>query len=164
MSDSEIRYDLMVQDALKSVVESVLHDAAENGLPGEHHFYIAFDTRHPDVGLDAGLKERHPEEMTIVLQHQFDDLEVDENGFGVTLRFDRKPYRIEVPFTAIKGFFDPSVQFGLQFEVDLPDGEAEQIPMPTHAENESDDDDTPPDSSGGAGGGEVIALDQFRKK
>lgn len=164
MPDSDIRYDLMMQDALKGVVKSVLIDAAENGLPGDHHFYIAFDTRHPGVQIADSLKEQHPEEMSIVLQHQYEDLEVDENQLAVTLRFDRKPYRLVVPFDALKGFFDPSVQFGLQFEVDVEDNDgAPTDPTSPFPENDGDGDD----ESGGDGpekSGEVIALDQFRKK
>lgn len=164
MPDSDIRYDLMMQDALKGVVKSVLIDAAKNGMPGDHHFYIAFDTRHPDVQIDDSLKQQHPEEMSIVLQHQYEDLEVDENQIAVTLRFDRKPYRLIVPFEAVKGFFDPSVQFGLQFEVDVDDDDGDPTD-PTTPTTDNDSDDT--DGNGTDGGnksGEVIALDQFRKK
>ena len=97
------------------MVRKVLVDAAKNGLPGEHHFYIAFDTQAPGVRISSRLHEQYPQEMTIVLQHQFWDLTVDNDGFEVGLSFGGIPERLSVPFDAIKGFFDPSVQFGLQF-------------------------------------------------
>jgi hypothetical protein len=111
-----IRYDLLTQQALRSVVRNVLTDAAKKGLPGEHHFYISFDTRADGVRLSDRIKAQYPEQMTIILQHQFWDLEVDEDGFSVGLSFGGVPEKLQVPFEAIKGFFDPSVQFGLQFE------------------------------------------------
>ena len=111
-----IRYDLLTQQALRGVVRNVLGEAAKKGLPGEHHFYISFDTRADGVRLSDRLKAQYPEQMTIILQHQFWDLEVDEDGFSVGLSFGGVPEKLQVPFEAIKGFFDPSVQFGLQFE------------------------------------------------
>ncbi len=111
-----IRYDLLTQQALRSVVRNVLTDAAKKGLPGEHHFYISFDTRADGVRLSDRIKAQYPEQMTIILQHQFWDLEVDEDGFSVGLSFGGVPEKLQVPFEAMKGFFDPSVQFGLQFE------------------------------------------------
>ncbi|MBS7545181.1 ClpXP protease specificity-enhancing factor SspB [Ancylobacter oerskovii] len=111
-----IRYDLLVQDALRAVVRRVLTDVARDGLPGDHHLYISFDTQAPGVRLSARLKERYPEEMTIVLQHQFWDLVVTELFFEVGLSFNGIPERLHIPFDALKGFFDPSVKFGLQFE------------------------------------------------
>lgn len=112
-----IRYDLLAQDALRGVVRRVLLDAAREGLPGDHHFYITFDTRAPGVRLSNRMREKYPQEMTIVLQHQFWDLVVTEHAFEVGLSFGGIPERLLVPFDAVKGFFDPSVQFGLQFEV-----------------------------------------------
>jgi uncharacterized protein len=117
-----IRYDLLVRDALRGVVRGVLADIARNGLPGEHHFYVSFDTRAEGVRLSSRLRAQHPQEMTIVLQHQFWDLTVSEIAFEVGLSFGGIPERLHVPFAAIKGFFDPSVQFGLEFQ---PAGEAE---------------------------------------
>jgi hypothetical protein len=117
MAQDLIRYDLLAQDALRGLVRKVLMDAAKFGLPGEHHFYISFDTRAPGVRISQRLREKYPDEMTIVLQHQFWDLLVTEHTFEVGLSFGSVPERLLVPFTAIKGFFDPSVQFGLQFEV-----------------------------------------------
>lgn len=111
-----IRYDVLARDALRGVLRRVLADAATQGLPGEHHFYITFLTRADGVKLSPRLLAQYPEEMTIILQHQFWDLEVDDTGFSVGLSFGGVPEKLSVPFEAIKGFFDPSVQFGLQFE------------------------------------------------
>ena len=116
MSVDLIRYDLLVQDALRAVVRRVLTDVVRDGLPGDHHLYISFDTRAPGVRVSTRLKEKYPEEMTIVLQHQFWDLLVTEPFFEVGLSFNGIPERLHVPFDALKGFFDPSVKFGLQFE------------------------------------------------
>jgi hypothetical protein len=124
MSTDLIRYDLLVQEALKSVVRKVLVDAARDGLPGEHHFYISFRTEHPGVRLSQRLREKYPQEMTIVLQHQFDQLIVHDSGFEVGLSFSGFPERLRIPFDALSGFFDPSVQFGLKFEM----SEAEEQP------------------------------------
>jgi len=123
MTVDHIRYDILAQDALRGVVRTVLEDAARSGLPGDHHFYISFDTRADGVKLSQRMRAQYPEEMTIVLQHQFWDLVVTEDGFEVGLSFGGVPERLAVPFAAIKGFFDPSVQFGLQFE-QMKEGEA----------------------------------------
>ena len=111
-----IRYDILAQDALRGVVRRVLLDAAKNGLPGEHHFYISFDTRADGVRVSPRMLAQYPEEMTVVLQHQFWDLVVTDESFEVGVSFGGIPERLTVPFAAVKGFFDPSVQFGLQFE------------------------------------------------
>ncbi len=116
MSKDLIRYDLLVQDALKGVVRKVLGDAARDGLLGDHHFYISFRTDFPGARVSSRLREKYPQEMTIVLQHQFWDLSVTEHAFEVGLSFSGIPERLVVPFDAITGFFDPSVQFGLKFE------------------------------------------------
>jgi hypothetical protein len=120
MSRHQIDYESLaqeaVQQAMRGLVSKVLHRVAKSGLPGEHHFYISFDTRAPGVGLSPRLMEKYPSEMTIVLQNQFWDLSVAEAGFQVTLSFDRVPERLTIPFSAIKVFFDPSVPFGHQFE------------------------------------------------
>ena len=118
MPVDHIRYDVLTQDALRDVIRTVLSDAAVKGLPGEHHFFVTFDTRIDGVRLSARLKASYPEEMTIVLQHQFWDLTVGEDEFAVGLAFNGTPERLNVPFKAVKAFFDPSVQFGLQFAVD----------------------------------------------
>ena len=116
MAVDHIRYDILVQEALRGVVQKVLVDVAKNGLPGEHHFYISFDTRADGVRLSPRMLAQYPEEITVVLQHQFWDLVVTEEGFEVGMSFGGIPERLNVPFAAVKGFFDPSVQFGLQFE------------------------------------------------
>jgi hypothetical protein len=115
MAVDHIRYDILTQEALRGVVRTVLADTAKNGLPGEHHFYIEFDTRAEGVRLSPRMRAQYPEDMTIVLQHQFWDLAVTENGFEVGLAFGGIPERLAVPFAAIKGFLDPSVEFGLRF-------------------------------------------------
>jgi hypothetical protein len=119
-----IRYDLLVQDALKGVVRKVLIDS-KDGLPGEHHFYISFQTDFPGVRLSNRLREKYPQEMTIVLQHQFWDLNVTEHTFEVGLSFSGIPERLLIPFDALTGFFDPSVQFGLKFDSQEEDEEEE---------------------------------------
>jgi hypothetical protein len=185
MPVDHIRYDLLTQQALRSVVRTVLIDAAKQGLPGEHHFYISFDTRSPGVKVSPRLRTQYPEDMTIVLQHQFWDLIVSEQGFEVGLSFNGVPERLIVPFDAVKGFFDPSVQFGLQFEitpetapVEAPVPEPEKKkpargkkapaavvevekpaePAPGHEAAPAPDPDKP------SGGAEVVRLDRFRKK
>jgi hypothetical protein len=116
MAVDYIRYDILAQDALRGVVRTVLIEAAKKGLPGDHHFYITFDTRADGVRLSQRMLAQYPEEMTVVLQHQFWDLVVTEDGFEVGLSFGGVPERLAVPFTAIKAFVDPAVQFALQFE------------------------------------------------
>jgi len=115
-SESMIDYEALAQDAMRNVVRSVLMDAADKGLPGEHHFYISFDTLAPGVILSKRLREKYAEEMTIVLQHRFWDLIVSDTRFEVKLTFDGIPERLVVPFKSIRVFFDPSVRYGLQFE------------------------------------------------
>jgi hypothetical protein len=117
MSVDHIRYDLLVREAMRGVVRRVVADVAKNGLPGDHHFFISFDTTMPGVRLSARLRAQYPHEMTIVLQHQFWDLAVTDTGIEVGLSFGNVPEKLMVPYEAIKGFFDPSVQFGLEFEV-----------------------------------------------
>lgn len=111
-----IDYEALAQDAMRGVVRTVLSRTAKNGLPGDHHFYISFDTQAPGIGMSKRLKEKYPDEMTIVLQHRFWDLAVSEDRFEVKLTFDGIPERLVVPFAALKVFFDPSVRYGLQFE------------------------------------------------
>ena len=130
MSTDLIRYDLLVQEALKGVVRRVLGDAARDGLPGEHHFYVSFRTDHAGVRLSQRLREKYPQDMTIVLQHQFDGLTVNDQGFEVGLSFSGIAERLRVPFDALTGFFDPSVQFGLKFETsELAESEEEDEPQ-----------------------------------
>ncbi|MCW5694384.1 MAG: hypothetical protein KIT48_18660 [Pseudolabrys sp.] len=118
-----IRYDLLTQQALRGVVRNVLSDTAKKGLPGDHHFYISFQTHADGVRLSDRLRAQYPEEMTIILQYQFWDLAVTEQGFEVGMSFGGVPEKLYIPFAAVTGFFDPSVQFGLQFE-EVGEGEA----------------------------------------
>lgn len=125
MAEDLIRYDIIIQDALRSAVRKILVEVNRAGLPGEHHFYIAFETTAPGVKISNRLRERYPKEMTIVLQHQFWDLNITEHAFEVGLSFGGVPEHLYVPFSAIKGFFDPSVQFALEFE---PGKTGEELP------------------------------------
>jgi len=167
-----MRYDLLAQRALLGVVRSALEKVARDGLPGEHHFFISFATAAPGVQVSAALRQRFPEEMTIVLQHTFWNLEVSQKRFSVKLSFDNVPETLVVPFAALTGFFDPSVQFGLQFEVasDTADAKKSQgaPASPTAANADEAGMAQPPEpapASGKAvGGAEVVSLDQFRKK
>lgn len=158
MSEDTLRYDKMVEDALRGVVRQALTVTARDGLTGDHHFYITFRTRHPGVKMADHLMARHPDEMTIVLQHQFWDLEVDDSQFQVTLSFSGKPELLIVPLAAISGFADPSAKFGLQFQAEAEE-DPDDDPLAEIAE-EDDTPSTPPDD----GGGKVVALDAFRKK
>jgi uncharacterized protein len=130
MPIDHLRYDLLTQDALRGVIRSVLTDAATKGLPGEHHFFITFDTRAEGVQISPRLKASHPQEMTIVLQHQFWDLKVTDDDFEVGLAFKGIPERLHIPLKAVKAFHDPSVQFGLQFTVEAEAGAAEEPAVP----------------------------------
>lgn len=157
-------YEEMTQTALRGVVRVALERAAKDGLPGEHHFYITFDTSHPGVELADYLRERYPEDMTIVLQHKYWGLAIHEESFEVTLSFNKRGERIVVPFAALKAFFDPSVQFGLQFRP-AGGGAAARRPASELAgadaapEEAADDAGKKPDKPG-----EVVSLDSFRKK
>ncbi|MGB6921563.1 MAG: ClpXP protease specificity-enhancing factor SspB, partial [Methylovirgula sp.] len=117
MASDLIRYDLLVQDALRAVMRKVLSDVAREGLPGEHHFFITFRTRAPGVRLSNRMREQYPAEMTVILQHQFWDLTVGDQAFEVGLSFHGKSETLLIPFDAVTGFFDPSVEFGLKFEL-----------------------------------------------
>jgi len=174
MATDHIRYDVLARDALRGVLRRVLSDAAEHGLPGEHHFFITFVSTADGVKLSPRLLAQYPEEMTIILQHQFWDLVVTEDRFEVGLSFGGIPERLVVPFAAIKSFLDPSVQFGLQFEpseamADAPAAKLPSVPAPAAlpvvapepaAENTTGDAE-PAKSNEGA---EVVRLDRFRKK
>jgi len=129
-SEPTIDYETLTQDAMRGVVRTVLTQAAKSGLPGDHHFYISFDTSASGVVLSKRLKDKYPSEMTIVLQHRFWDLSVEDDGFEVKLTFDGIPERLVVPFAALRVFFDPSVRYGLQFED--PDVEPEAGEDMTH--------------------------------
>jgi len=134
----QIRYDLLTQQALRGVVRNVLTDAAKKGLPGDHHFFIEFDTLADGVRMSDRLRAQHPEKMTIILQHQFWDLTVNEHAFEVGLSFGGITERLTIPFEAISGFFDPSVQFGLQFE-EVTEGEAQGRQAPANGQERGQD-------------------------
>lgn len=138
MTQDLIRYDVLVQEALRGVVRKILGEVLKAGLPGQHHFYISFDTQHPGVRMSTRLRQRYPEEMTVVLQHQFWDLSVTDVAFEVGLSFSGIPERLYIPYTAIKGFFDPSVQFGLQFEPVRDNDDASADKKASDAAGESD--------------------------
>src|SRR5258708_10068060 len=130
MATDHIRYDVLARDALRGVLRRVLADAAEHGLPGEHHFFITFLSTAEGVKLSPRLLAQYPEEMTVILQHQFWDLVVTDDRFEVGLSFGGIPERLVIPFNAIKSFFDPSVQFGRQFEPSYPTTEAPPTNLP----------------------------------
>ena len=158
-----LRYDRMVEQALRGVVREALAVAASKGLPGAHHFYITFRTQLPGVAVPDYLAERYPDEMTIVLEHQFWDLEITEEGFSVTLSFQNKPEHLNVPFAAITAFADPSVKFGLQFQT----ATGEEAPASAPAPIIPTVPDAPAAKSKPAAetkSGEVVTLDSFRKK
>lgn len=161
MSEEMLRYDKMVEDALRGVVREALTVTARDGLFGDHHFYITFRTHFPGVQAADHILARHPEEMTIVLQHQFWGLEVAETFFRVSLSFSGKTETLIIPYAAITGFADPSAKFGLQFQaVDDDDDEENDEPEEEIAETETAVTvDIPADAEG-----KVIALDAFRKK
>ena len=173
MATDHIRYDVLARDALRGVLRRVLTDAAEHGLPGEHHFFITFVSTADGVKLSPRLLAQYPEEMTVILQHQFWDLAVHDDRFEVGLSFGGIPERLAVPFAAIKSFFDPSVQFGLQFEPSDADAAAEApgaklpavaapsalpVAEPSPAAENTDEPAKPSE------GAEVVRLDRFRKK
>ncbi len=160
MPDSLIPYDEIVQEALRAVVGRVLGQiiAAGGSLPGDHHFYITFKTGAPGVSIPSHLRERFPDEMTIVLQNKFWDLGVDDQGFTVGLSFNQLPAKLDIPFSAITAFVDPAVDFGLQFQAMVPDA----APEP----HEPAENDSPADDTKGAAddGSNVVTVDFGRKK
>ena len=172
MPEDLMRYDQLAQNALRGVVREALRRVEKSGLPGEHHFYIAFNTKFPGVDIGERMAQRYPREMTIVLQHQYENLVVKEDRFEVELSFDNILEKLVIPFNAVKGFLDPSVQFGLQFEPSEATAEAPAAKLPTvpapsalpvaapEPAAESKDDE-PAKTSEGA---EVVRLDRFRKK
>ncbi len=185
-----IDYDAKVQEALRSVVHSVLSDAAKDGLKGEHHFYISFRTQDEGVNIPQHLSARFPEEMTIVMQHKFWGLKVRDDFFEIVLSFNQQPETLVIPFSSIVGFVDPSVQFALQFHDNVEGDNDDEGLVDTHnlddaeayltegsplkgpqADQDSDDIATAPkatnskdDTKGDASGGNVVTLDAFRKK
>ena len=161
MPQDLFHYDRMIEQALRGVVREALLRASREGLPGAHHFYIGFATREPGVELPASLRAKFPDEMTIVIQHQFWDLEIREDAFSVTLSFQRQPERLVIPFAAIKSFADPSVNFALEFASPVTASAASEpaespaLPAPIAA---------PPPAAEERTTGEVVALDAFRKR
>ena len=156
-AESLIPYEAWTDDALRDVVARSLELAAQEGLPGEHHFYLTFRTDHPGTKIPGHLKARYPQEMTIVLQHQFWDLEIGDEAFGVTLKFGGRPQSLRVPYAALTRFYDPSVQFLLQFDAeDSPasSGVSDLRSPAAPATGEGLDPDAP----------NVVSLDHFRKK
>lgn len=165
MDQDPFQYDIWIEDALKSVIRRSLDYAAENGLPGDHHFYLTYRTEAEGVELPGYLKADNQEEMTIVLQHQFDELVVNEDAVWVTLRFKGKAERLRIPFDAMVSFADPSVNFSLQLKMaGEPEGEP-QRDAPAARNIEPDEPDRGAEkAAAGKEMGEVIALDAFRKK
>jgi hypothetical protein len=178
MADDHIRYDILAQEALRGVMRKVLAEVSRTGLPGNHHFFITFLTGAPGVRISPRLREKYPEQMTIVIQFQYWDLKVNDNGFEVGLSFSDVPERLEIPFSAVRGFYDPSVNFELEFDVktesgaeaaDKPAKQAEAKPAtakksepkkkPAEAAK-----DAPAPSTPAAKSADVVSLDSFRKK
>lgn len=162
-SDEDLPYDVMVENALRGVVREALERVAEQGLPGEHHFYITFRSDHPAAEVPETLRQRYPREMTIVLQYQYWDLIIGEDRFEVTLSFNNRSERLVVPFDSVVAFADPSVRFGLQFDAgeEALDEDAGDTPVLSgDQQNESPSDAEKPEESGE----KVVTLDSFRKK
>ena len=160
-----IDYGNLMHTAMRSLIKTVLEQVAEDGLPGAHHFFITFDTTHEDVQMADWLRDRYPDEMTVVMQHWFDNLVVDEDGFGVTLNFGDAPEPLYIPYEALKTFVDPSVEFGLRFETtsedDDADDDAEMTELAEHVEEvllpAADPEEEPQKDA------EIVSLDSFRK-
>ncbi|MCT4556186.1 MAG: ClpXP protease specificity-enhancing factor SspB [Pelagimonas sp.] len=152
-----IDYGRLMHRAMRGLIQEVLEDVDKNGLPGDHHFFITFDTGHPDAELADWLSDRYPGDMTVVMQHWYEDLDVTDDGFTVTLNFGDAPERLYIPYDAIKTFIDPSVEFGLRFE----------------SQDDEDEDDLPPEGPDGGDSptpdqaphqdADVVSLDHFRK-
>lgn len=147
-----IDYGNLMHRAMRGLIQSVLTDVAEHGLPGAHHFFITFDTTHPDVQIADWLKERYPTEMTVVIQHWFENLKVTDAGFSITLNFGNNPEPMVIPFDALRTFVDPSVEFGLRFETQEQD-----------EDEEDEEDDIEVEDEPERQAAEVVSLDQFRK-
>ena len=164
---STIDYGNLMHRAMRGLIQEVLNDVAKSGLPGEHHFFITFDTMHPDVEIADWLSDRYPGDMTVVIQHWFDNLEVTDEGFSITLNFGENPEPLYIPYDSIQTFVDPSVEFGLRFETqtdtdtdDSDPTEIETIPeAPMHEMAEPEVEDAPEERKEA----DVVSLDQFRK-
>ncbi|KPB02847.1 SspB family protein [Ahrensia marina] len=181
MTEDILRYDILVQNALRGVIRKVLSEVDKTGLPGNHHFFITFLTGAQGVKVSNRIKEQYPEQMTIVLQHQYWELEVNETGFGIGLSFSDIPEKLYIPYAAIRGFYDPSVNFELEFDVEQSEdqeetsGDVATIGAATSvlqddsasdkAENkETPDEDDQSSNEDGDGSADVVSLDSFRKK
>lgn len=163
-----INYGRLMHQAMRGLIRTVLEDVQKDGLPGDHHFFITFDTGHPDVEIADWLSDRYPGEMTVVMQHWFDNLEVAEDGFAVTLNFGDAPERLYIPFDAVLTFVDPSVEFGLRFE--STDGENSEegalVPAPRPVAEPKEKEKAKPAKPAAASDrkdAEVVSLDTFRK-
>ena len=152
-----IDYGNLMHTAMRGLIQSLLNRIAKDGLPGEHHFFITFDTMHPDVEIADWLSDRYPGEMTVVIQHWFDNLVVTDEGFSITLNFGDNPEPLYIPYDSIQTFVDPSVEFGLRFESqeEAGDDPVKEAPMDEMVE-EPQEDSAPKEA-------EVVSLDQFRK-
>ena len=172
MAEDLIRYDVLTQEALRGVIRKVIEEVSIAGLPGEHHFFITFDTNFPGVKLSARMRERYPETMTIVIQHTFWNLKAAENHFEVDLSFNDIRERLRVPYAAVQAFFDPSVKFGLQFDVsesaiadalgELADEMEEQDSIAAEAPVEEKPREKP--AKAAKQEAEVVSLDSFRNR
>ncbi|MDF0597525.1 SspB family protein [Psychromarinibacter halotolerans] len=149
-----IDYGNLMHRAMRGLIRDVLLDVQDNGLPGQHHFFITFDTMHPDVEIADWLSDRYPDEMTIVMQHWYDNLDVGEDGFAVTLNFGDNPEPLYIPFDAIRTFVDPSVEFGLTFKTQDDDGEDDEDEI--ELEEVEVEDEAPREA-------DIVSLDSFRK-
>ena len=164
MADS-IDYGNLMHTAMRGLIKKVLLDVKDQGLPGEHHFFITFDTTHPDVQIADWLRERYPAEMTVVVQHWFDNLDIRDDGFSITLNFGDAPEPLNIPFDALRTFVDPSVEFGLRFEADEDDEEEPALHSVDQEAPETepveimlvDEEDAPKKDA------EIVSLDAFRK-
>ncbi|KEJ87991.1 SspB family protein [Sulfitobacter donghicola] len=159
---TSIDYGNLMHDAMRGLIRNVLLDVVDNGLPGAHHFFITFDTSHPDAELADWLSDRYPDEMTVVMQHWYDNLEVTDDGFSVTLSFGDAPEPLYIPYDAIRTFVDPSVEFGLRFEQQEEPSASEEpsideLPLPQTVESELEVEEEP------AKAAEIVSLDSFRK-
>lgn len=187
MAEDHIRYDILAQEALRGVMRKVLQEVQRTGLPGNHHFFITFMTGAPGVRVSSRLRERYPDQMTIVLQYQYWDLKVTDTGFEVGLSFSDIPEKLEVPFSAVRGFYDPSVNFELEFDVrpeEVSGGEVTALPKPekaalaprkepkepkpaakaSPAEPAAKPEKEAAPATGDGKGADVVSLDAFRKK
>ena len=174
MADDIIRYDVLAQEALRGVVRKVMAEIAQTGLPGEHHFFITFDTRFPGVRVSSRLAAQYPDEMTVVMQHQFWDLNVTDTAFEIGLSFNGVPEQLVVPFKAVSAFVDPHASFGLKFDAEAagtPEDEAlDAAASDSHGEVSADDiapvsrETVIANDCSDEVSAEVVSLDAFRKK